>query len=520
MVAYCLENKRSATSFGEIEKEIHSLMGEGFNPHPDLFFRRIPIKAFSLPREALWCLIYFHQGRNKITGIYYSRRTLQTKGGKPFRIGETIRLLEKEGFLVRRSAWGWYVPQEDEKTGLKNPAFRASFLNAFLENPTKERRIALRYLLHLASLKGAKVTYRNIQEALGCSTDLARYLARFYETQQLGILSLKRVQNRVFNWSKETSKGKVSTPEIATKVPDVGKGFLSEKPFVLKAQNAPNQDAGTLENEPKLTVSCTDSGAQYKGLNKEIQKKNPSTRPVAIIKTKEGFSGSIKKFCLSDLGFETGETLAAKPDPEAKALEPYRNLFESEEAFKAGEFLFASARGKAPFQDQAPDQLALFIVDIWLEMLRKKFRFKTSVLGYFFSALHNNLTSGYCRMGQKKEALERRQQTEREEARKRLAAELRDIDTQTRKRINSRCVEKEPGFHEIPIRDYGRKSALIQDSFEELKGRGDLVALEVALYEFCEESSENRKDPLRFVEANTDLWKAYCEAQMMRKAAA
>ncbi len=520
MVVYCLENKRSAASFEEIEKEIQTLMGEGFNPHPDFFFRRLPLKAFSLPRETLWCLIYFHQGRNKITGAYYSRRTVQTKDGKSFRIGETIRLLEKEGYLVRRSTWSWYVPQEDVKTGRKNPAFRASFVNSFLDNPTKERRIALRYLLHLATLNGSNVTYRNIQAALGCATDLARYLARYFEDHHQGMLSRKRVQNRVFNWSKEGLQAATSSQKDPLLEQGKLEALVVVKSPVLEAEIAPIKDAITPAIEPKKAISCTESGLQYKGLNKEIQKKNPSTRPRANGESADGFSRSIKKVSLSELGFETGETLVANLNPEAKALEPYRNQFQSKDAFSALEMLYASARGKATFRDTSPDLLAIFMVDIWLEMLRKKSGFKTSVLGYFFSALRNNMASGYCRISQKKAALERQQQKQMEEARYLLAGELRDMDAGTRKRVNARCLQKDPGFFQIPIREYLRKTDLIQASFEELRDRGDLTAVEVALYEFCEASSNNRNNPLEFVKANPDLWKAYCETRSMQKAAA
>lgn len=506
MVAYCLENKSTALSLIELRAEILSLAGQEAYYHPEILFRRLPLQGFSLPREALWSLIYFHHGRNKTSGLYYSRRTLQTASGNPFRIGESIRLLERRGYLQRQSAVGWRVLQENTVTGVKHPAFRASAVGPFLQNPTKERWIALRFILCLALLGNRKPSYRAIQLELGCGSDLARHLVQLAKEHLGGVLAPERLRNRLFNWTKEkptySTNQQVGEEAILEKKSTVR---WDQRPVLPPIPDAPKAVIPNAENAPLPAENRTESGPQYKALNKEEEKKNPSTRPQAGSNPGEGRSRNLKKIRLNALGFSTSENLLVKSESPAEAMDAYRQDLGGEDHFEAAQALYREARSRAQFREEDPDRLARHVVDVWLEMLRRKGTFKSSPLGYFFTSLRNNLAAGYCRLDLKRKAMERQRTKDQAETRYQTISRLEALYGDVRRKVVALCEMIEPTFHALRLADINRKIAIVNTAFEQLRSGGEFNPLEISLFEFCEDTGCYRENLGRYLDAHETL---------------
>ena len=488
MIFYCLKSKRHAVENSSIADEIMELMRVGVNQHPDFFFRRIPLTAFNLPREALWCLILFHQGRNKHTGNYCSSRTIKTGDEKGFRIGETIRYLEKAGLIIKRGGWTWTVPQESAETNQKFPALRASLFDSFLQNPTKEKRIALRFLLYLSQLKKEKTSYRNIQEGINCSTETARFLAKFYSDKKETLLTAYRVKNRIFNWQKEGNK-----------MGENGGGKIRK----IVSKTAPNKEKPNPLKKPKKATSCTELGGQYKALRKEISPSITKT-PTEKLKKIDGFFEPLKKLPLRNFGIESPEILIGY-DNMVPSLKPFEEILPGEEARVATKILFGMAKKKPNFKDVDDDTLAKFIVDIWLEVQKRKPVFKTSFMGYFFASLKNNLAANYCRMDLKIKHQEKKIESIKALDNRLKTSHLMEIQARTRKIILDNAERLSPNFTALSFVKNEQRAKAYFESYEDLKGRGEITFAEAILFEFCESHGETVENLSRFLMEKKNL---------------
>jgi len=525
MAVYCLRNKSGALSIPVLWNELDALTREGPSLPSELLFRRMPMQAFSLAREDLWTLILFHQGRNRETGLYYCKRTLQTPEGRPFRVGENIRHLESLAMLQRRGIVSWFIPQEDPSSGQKHPPIRASLLEPFFQNPTKERWTALRFLVFLAGYSGKALSYRTIRQALSCSTDLARALIQYHRAHLHGRLSPGRIKNRVYNWTRENGKVQLSS------VPKTGfeTTSLKGKTGVPKrTQTAPNQEKTKplilAENSPL----CTELGSQYNAPKKEEE--NPSTRPLPAAaemgsffdaKEKPKKSPSTSKLSLAELGFQTEETLPLElSDKAEECLAPYAPLFQEIIHHKAATALFELARGKKALQGVGEATLARYVVDVFLEMLRRTKTIRSSPLGYFFSSLRINLALGYCRLDRKQESAEKRMRQVEEEKRETLIRYLAELRDQGFQAIRRESVAKEKGFDSIPFSEFERKEAILRDACANLIDRGDLPPLTAQVYAHSEEVGATREAWIQFLKSNETQVKAEYNAMRRPREAA
>ncbi len=491
MAVYCLRNKGTALRLENLAQELDTLLSWPHEKPHEILYQRIPLSAFKMPREALWSLILFHRGRNRETGLYYSRRTLQTPERKPFRIGENLRFLEKEGYLKRTGIVSWSVPQEDVSTGRKNPPLRASFLEPFFMNPTKERWIAMRFLVFLTHVSPGRLSYRDIQEGLSCSTELARSLAIYHAAKIQQRYARRQIQNRVFNWTNERPAQAGST--IATRDSKTLQ-IQTRKKAKKSADFAPKSNSSKPVKSLKIAESCADSRFQYHPTNKE---ENPSTRS-EVSSNPKGFSESIEQKGLgkpiasvirfSDLGFNSPEQLPLKQNhTNSEAMTPFINLLGSDHHREIALRLYELARRKKTFQEIGESTLARYTTDVYLEMVRRTKTIRTSPLGYFFAALRTNLSLQYCRLERKQAAVTKRQEAENTEHRTALLRFLDGVRDQVIHGVRTEARRIDRDFDNIPFLDYARKGKIIVAAFAGLVERGELTAFQADVYRYSEE---------------------------------